>query len=273
MRPEALRNGGILDACGSGQALPGRLPIAVPRRSRSRRVDGNSLSRNLASQVVRLVSFGIEDSFDKRAAKGRAARRYANRFDDDNPAEQSSSCRIVIQGDMVHLVSVVSGFLPYAQAEILLRWRTRAGVQNFGPIAVKLGVSEVELDSVRNGWSAGGVALGEKLKTPHSNDRCVPQSLPGSGHESGLAVEPPPGDSADPAAVVRPRWDRRCAIAQALAAGATSIPRTAAPKIAATARFVTFMMLPLSVLVSLYFSKFRETVSPEPPCEKLARKP
>src|ERR1700729_949933 len=140
--------------------LPGRTSRGPPDSpaSGNRRVDRNSLSRNLASQVVCLVSFGIEDSFDKRAAKGCAARRHGNHFDDDNPAEQSSCCGVVIQSKMVDLVSEVSGLLPYAQAEIFLRRRTRAGIQNFGLIAVKLGVSEVESGSVCDGWTAGGVA-------------------------------------------------------------------------------------------------------------------
>src|SRR5208282_2355069 len=83
----------------------------------------------------------------------------------------NSRCGVVIQGKMVDLVSEVSGFLAYAQTEIPLRRRTRAGIQNFGLIVVKLGVSEVELGSVCNGGIASGVALGDKLKTPHSNDR------------------------------------------------------------------------------------------------------
>src|ERR1700722_17238280 len=72
---------------------------------------------------------------------------------------------------MVDLVGVASGLLPYAQAEILLRRGTRAGVLNLRLVAVKLDVSEVELRSVRDRWIAGGVALGKKLETPHSNNR------------------------------------------------------------------------------------------------------
>jgi hypothetical protein len=72
---------------------------------------------------------------------------------------------------MVNLVSEVPGLLPYAQAKILLRRRTRAGIQKIGLIAVKLVVSTVELCSVRNGWIVGGVTHRDKLKTPHSNDR------------------------------------------------------------------------------------------------------
>src|SRR5271170_4699178 len=72
---------------------------------------------------------------------------------------------------MVDLVSVASGFLPYAQAEILLRRGTRAGILNFRLVAMKLDVSKVELGSVRDRWIAGGVALGNKLETPHSNNR------------------------------------------------------------------------------------------------------
>ena len=71
---------------------------------------------------------------------------------------------------MVDLVSGVPGFLPNAEAEILLRRHTRAGIQNFGLIAVKLVISPVELGSVRDGWIVGGVALGNELKIPHSNE-------------------------------------------------------------------------------------------------------
>ena len=52
--------------------------------------------------------------------------------------------------------------------------------------------------------------------------------------------------------------------AQALAAGTNSIPTTAALKVVATVRCVTFIMLPLS---------FGDNISPEPPCEKGAQKP
>src|SRR5580700_3853855 len=165
---EAWHAGGLWEGA-QALARP-RLRCALwsdPPASGSRRVDGNSLSRNLASQMVCLVSFGIEDGFGKRAAKGCAAGRHGNHFNDDNPAEQGSCRGVVIQGEMVNLVSEVSGLLPYAQAEILLRRRTRAGIQNFCLIAVKLSVSEVELRSVCNGWTAGGIAQRDKLKTPH----------------------------------------------------------------------------------------------------------
>jgi hypothetical protein len=53
-----------------------------PPSSRSRRVGSNSLTSNLTCQVVGLVSVDVEDSFDKRAAEGCAARRHGKRFDD-----------------------------------------------------------------------------------------------------------------------------------------------------------------------------------------------
>jgi hypothetical protein len=172
-----LGRGRILADCGKAvkllpwpRALGPHLPPDPPALG-SRRVDGDSLSCNLASQVVGLVPHGIEDSFGKRATIGCAARRQGKRFDEEDSADQRSCCGVVIQGKMVDLVSGAPGFLPYAQAEILLRRRTCAGIQNFGLIAVKLVVSEVELGSVRDGWIVGGVALGNKLKTPHSNDR------------------------------------------------------------------------------------------------------
>src|SRR5580692_3305660 len=106
-----------------------------PAASGCQCVDRDSLSFNLASQLVGLFSRGIKDIFDKGAAKGGTAGGHGNCFDNDDFADQRSCCGVVVQGKMVDLVSEVPGLLPHAKTEILLRRRTRAGIQNFGLIA------------------------------------------------------------------------------------------------------------------------------------------
>ena len=136
----------------------------------SRRVDGHSYSRNLASYVVCLVARRIVNRFGKRTAERGTARGQSKCFDENNSAEQHSCRGVVVQSIMIDLVSGAAGFLPNSEAEILLSRRTRPGILNFGLIAVKLDISEVELSPIREGWIAGGVALGNQLETPHPDE-------------------------------------------------------------------------------------------------------
>jgi hypothetical protein len=140
-----------------GRQIPaGRAPRIADLGSYG--IDGHSLRRHLTNDVIRLISRGIENRLIKRTADCRAPRRNRNQFDDDNSAEQRPCRGIVVEGKMIDLIGRVSGFLPYAQTEILLRRRARARVQNFGLIDVILGVAEVELRSVRDGGRAGSIA-------------------------------------------------------------------------------------------------------------------